>query len=233
MKIALVGYGKMGQIIEKLALSRGHSIVARLTSSNWDHTSLLDADTCMEFSHPQCVLENIYKIAKAKKQVIIGTTGWDDSMEQVRSIIEKNQIGALYSPNFSIGANALLKILEHAAVIMNAFKEYEVAGVDYHHKEKRDSPSGTAKVIAKVLEKSMSRINKVPFTSIRCGSIPGTHTILFDSPYDTISVTHEARNRNGFAQGAVLAAEWLQGKKGLYTFDRCIEEIIAEGQNEI
>jgi 4-hydroxy-tetrahydrodipicolinate reductase len=226
MKIALIGYGKMGQMIEKTALGRGHSIVARITSNQWDMEALLNADICLEFTHPDCVLENIRKIAELKKEVIIGTTGWHDEMELVRSIVEEHQIGALYSPNFSIGVNLLLEILAHASKVMNAFEEYDVAGIDFHHNRKKDSPSGTSLEIARTIEENMERINKVPFSSIRCGSIPGTHTVLFDSLCDTISITHEARNREGFAQGAVQAAEWLRGRKGLYTFAECMQEII-------
>ena len=226
MKIALIGYGKMGQMIEKAALERGHSIVARLTSKDWDMDALSKAEMCIEFTNPECVLDNIKKIAELKKEVVIGTTGWHDKMESVKSLVEEHQIGALYSPNFSIGINLLLDILAHAAKVINAFEEYDVAGIDYHHNRKKDSPSGTSLEIARTIEESMERIHKVPFSSIRCGSIPGTHTVLFDGPCDTISITHQARNREGFAWGAVQAAEWLKGRKGLYTFAECMQEII-------
>lgn len=227
MKIALIGYGKMGQMIEKAAISRGHTIVAKMTSKQWDREALLDADICIEFTRPECVLENIRKIAELKKDVIIGTTGWQDQSEEIQSIIKEHQIGALYSPNFSIGVNLLLEILTKASKIMNAFKQYDVAGIDFHHIEKKDSPSGTSLAIARTIEENMDRIEKVPFSSVRCGSIPGTHTVIFDSPCDTISITHEARNREGFAQGAVQAAEWLRGRKGFYTFSDCLQEIIS------
>lgn len=226
MKIALIGYGKMGQMLEKAALDRGHCIVARINSSQWDRQAVLNADICLEFTHPECVLENISRIAELKKDVIIGTTGWQGQMQLVQSIVEEHQIGALYSANFSIGVNLLLEILAHASKTINAFAEYDVAGIDLHHNQKKDSPSGTAMEIARTIENNMERIDKVPFTSVRSGSIPGTHTVLFDSPCDTISITHEARNREGFAKGAIQAAEWLQGKKGLYTFADCMQEII-------
>lgn len=225
MKIALIGYGKMGQMIEKIAISRGHVIIARINSNQWDMNALQSADTCIEFTQPDCVLENIQKLAELKKEVVIGTTGWHDKVNEIQSIVKKNQIGALYSSNFSIGINLLIEILAHASKVMDAFDEYDIAGVDYHHNKKKDSPSGTAMEIAKTIEKNMKRIDKVPFSSIRCGSIPGTHTVLFDSPCDTISITHEARNREGFALGAIQAAEWLRGKKGLYTFADCMQEM--------
>lgn len=226
MKIALIGYGKMGQMIEKIALCRGHTIVARMDSNEWDMNALQNADICIEFTQPDCVLKNIQRVAELKKEVIIGTTGWHDKVDEVHSIVKTNQIGALYSSNFSIGVNLLIEILAHASKVIDAFDEYDVAGVDYHHNKKKDSPSGTAREIAKTIEKNMKRIDKVPFSSIRCGSIPGTHTVLFDSPCDMISITHEARNREGFALGAVQAAEWLRGKKGLYTFADCMQEMI-------
>lgn len=226
MKIALIGYGQMGQMIEKAALVRGHSIVARINSHTWDEDALQMADICLEFTRPECVLENITKIAKAKKDVIIGTTGWDDKRELVRHIIEENKIGALYSPNFSIGVHLLLAILAHASQLIDAFDEYDVAGIEFHHNRKKDSPSGTGLEIAKTIEENMDRVKNLPFSSVRVGSIPGTHTVLFDSPCDTISITHEARNREGFAKGAVMGAEWLKGKSGFYTFNDCMQEII-------
>lgn len=228
MKIALIGYGKMGQMVEKAALSRGHSIVARMNSDQWDLDALQQADLCMEFTHPESVLNNIRRVAELKKELIIGTTGWHDKIEQVQSIVRENQMGALYSPNFSIGVNLLLEILTHASKIMNGFEEYDVAGIECHHNKKKDSPSGTALEIARTIEEQIERIDQVPFSALRCGSIPGTHTVLFDSPYDTISITHEARSREGFARGAVQAAEWLRGKKGLYTFADCMQEIIQK-----
>ena len=226
MKIALIGYGKMGQMIEKIALSRGHFVVARMTTDLWDMEALQQADLCMEFTHPHCVMENVKRAALAQKDIIIGTTGWQDQMREVQSLVKESHIGALYSPNFSIGVHLLLEIIAHTSKIMNAFEEYDVAAVEYHHNQKKDHPSGTALEIAKTIEENMERIDKVPFSSVRCGSFPGTHTILFDSPCDTISISHEARNREGFAKGAVIAAEWLLGKKGLYTFDQCMQELI-------
>jgi 4-hydroxy-tetrahydrodipicolinate reductase len=231
MKIALIGYGKMGQMVEKMALARGHTIVGRMTSDRWEMGGLQDADICIDFTRPESVLENVRKIAALKKAIVVGTTGWDEKMQVVQSLVEEHQIGLLYSPNFSIGVNLLLEILAHASKVFNAFEEYGVAGIEYHHSEKRDSPSGTALDIARTIERNMGRINRVPFSSIRCGSIPGIHTVLFDSPCDTILITHEARSREGFANGALLAAEWLKGKRGVYTFADCMREINKRGQD--
>jgi 4-hydroxy-tetrahydrodipicolinate reductase len=226
MKIALIGYGQMGQMIEKIALRRGHHIVARITADRWDMKALQQADLCMEFTHPQGVLANVRKVAEERKDIVIGTTGWQDSIKEVQSIVEKSSIGGLYSANFSIGVHLLLKILTNTSKLMSEFEDYDVAAVEYHHNRKKDRPSGTALEIAKTIEEHLKRIDQLPFSSVRCGSIPGTHTVLFDSPCDTISISHTARNREGFATGAVIAAEWLLGKKGLFTFDHCMTEII-------
>lgn len=226
MKIALIGYGKMGKMVEKAALDRGHSIIARMTFLQWDMEALKKADICIDFSHPNSVLENIHRIADLKKNMIVGTTGWDDKLEEVEEIVKKNQIGVLYSPNFSVGMHLFLQIIAHASKMMNAFDEYDIAGIEYHHNQKEDSPSGTAIKLTETIKEHLERAYRFNFSSVRCGSIPGTHTILFDSRCDTITMTHEARNREGFALGAVLAAEWLHGRKGLYTFAECLQEIM-------
>lgn len=228
MKIALIGYGKMGRMVEKSAQERGHEIVARINSGVWDMQAVQQADVCIEFTHPEAALENIKKLAHLKKEIIIGTTGWYDQLATVEALVKEAKIGALYSPNFSIGVNLLLNIVEHASKLLDGFNEYDVAGIEAHHQQKKDSPSGTALQIAKKVEDNMQRIDRMPFSSVRCGSIPGEHTVFFDSPCDTISITHTARNREGFAKGAVQAAEWLKGKQGLYTFDECVLSIITE-----
>lgn len=228
MKIALIGYGKMGHMVEKAALERGHSIIARVTASSLTLDAAEEADLWIEFSNPHSAVENILKATKLKKPIVVGTTGWYDQLELVRSAVEKQQIGAIYSPNFSIGVNLFFEMAAHAAKLFNGFPEYDVAGIEYHHRTKKDSPSGTALLAADAVEKNMNRIEKVPFSSVRCGSIPGTHTLLFDSFCDTLSITHEARNREGFASGAILAAEWVLEKKGLYSFGECIQELIQK-----
>lgn len=218
MKIALIGYGKMGRLVESIAIERGHAIVARCASKSWDMEALRQADLCIEFSHPDYVIEHIQLLASLKKDLIIGTTGWYDKLDQVEAIVAKEKIGALYAPNFSVGIYLLLEILNYASALINTHEEYDVAGIESHHQKKVDAPSGTAQAIARVIENNIQRVESLPFYSVRCGSIPGTHTILFDSCVDQITITHEARNREGFAKGAVQAAEWVLGKKGLYTF---------------
>lgn len=231
MKIALIGYGKMGRMVEKVALERGHVITSCISASSWDPDGASEADIWIEFSNPLSAVENILKAAKLKKPIVVGTTGWYEHVELVRSTVDKQRIGAVYSPNFSIGVNLFIEIASQVSKLLEDFPEYDVAGIEYHHNKKKDSPSGTALAIATAVEKNMKRIEKVPFSSVRCGSIPGTHSLLFDSPCDTISITHESRNREGFASGAILAAEWLHGKTGLYTFSECIQELIQKRQS--
>ncbi len=230
MKIALIGYGKMGQKVHKAAIDHGYQIVANISSPNWDSLALKDADCCIEFTNPQSAKENICKAANLKIPIVVGTTGWYDQLGEVKEIIETNQSAALYGPNFSVGVQIWMQLLSKAAKLMNQFHEYEAAGFEQHHSKKLDSPSGTALEMAKVVEKEMERIEQLPVSSLRCGSITGTHTLLFDSPCDQISITHTARNRDGFATGAIKAAEWLRGKKGLYTFSDYMHAIISEGQ---
>lgn len=225
MKIALIGYGQMGQQVEKAALRRGHTIVARLTSQHWDRDALQSADICIEFSRPESALDNVRQIAALKKNLIIGATGWYDRLPELESIVTQQGIGVLYGANFSLGVHLLMEILAHASKVIAPFEEYDVAGIEYHHNQKKDRPSGTALEIAKAVSSHMPHRDDLHFESVRCGSIPGTHTVLFDSPCDSITITHTARNREGFAEGAVRAAEWLQNKTGLYTFQDCVSSI--------
>lgn len=237
MKIALVGYGKMGRMVEDAAQKKGHTVIAKIGSQGdfpkITHESIGNADVCIDFSHPSCVLDNVKQMAALGKNVVVGTTGWYDQVDVVKAIVSENQIGCLYSPNFSLGVHLFLKIVSEAAALINHFGEYDVGVVESHHQKKSDSPSGTAQSIAKKLLENIKRKKRLVYdpiqealtpedmhvASIRCGFIPGTHEVLFDSRVDKITLKHEARSREGFADGAVVAAEWLQGKQGLYTMD--------------
>lgn len=221
MKIALIGYGKMGQLIDTIATAKGHTIVARVSPNSETKTitsqTIGNADVCIDFSHPDSVINNLQACASLNKNVIIGTTGWTDQLNEAHEIVKKYKIGCMHSANFSIGVNLFMQIVAHAAEIIDAFDEYDVGAFEFHHRHKIDSPSGTAKALTEILQSKSSRKKQCDFASVRCGSIPGTHTVLFDSPADTITLTHEARNREGFAKGAVAAAEWIRDKKGLLT----------------
>lgn len=208
MKLALLGRGKMGTMVEKAAAVRNHEIVG-----------IQSADVCIDFSHPDVVLANIKMAAELKKNIVVGTTGWYEHLPDIKTLIEVKGTGFLYSPNFSIGIHLFMKIVSRAAELLNSHQEYDVGGCESHHNQKADAPSGTAKALTEILKNYYDKAQNLQFSSIRCGHIPGTHTVLFDSPADSITLTHTARNREGFAQGAVCAAEWLHGKKGFYTLD--------------
>jgi 4-hydroxy-tetrahydrodipicolinate reductase len=205
MKIALLGYGKMGKMVEEIALQRNHEIVSK------------NADVYIDFSHPEAVLKNIEKAAEKNTNIVVGTTGWYDQLDQAQKIAEN--IGLLYSPNFSIGVYLFLQIVKEASQWMSDFSQYDVGLYEAHHNKKVDSPSGTAKLIAETITKKMKRKSPLEISSLRCGFIPGEHSVIFDSEVDQIQLSHKALNRKGFALGAVLAAEWLHGKKGFFTLD--------------
>ncbi len=225
MKIALLGYGKMGKLIEQAALEKGHTVVCRMTSNETDWDAIMDADVCIDFSEANVVIGNLQEAAKRGKNVVIGTTGWTGRLDEAKAIAENAGIGVLFAPNFSLGVHIFMKILERGAELIDRFEEYGVAGIEFHHAQKKDAPSGTALDICRRMEKRISRIDKLNMTAVRTGSVPGKHTIMFDSPYDTITLCHEARNRGGFAKGAVQAAEWLAGKRGFFEIDDFINGV--------
>jgi len=224
MKIALVGYGKMGKSIEQAAINCGHSITAIIDPKapvykEITEEALADADVCIDFSRPDCALENIRKAAAFKKNIVVGTTGWYDRLDEAKQLVETANTGLLYAPNFSIGITLFLKIIAEAAQLIAPWNLYDAAGMEIHHRQKADSPSGTAKKIAEVLDAYIPQKDKShTFTSIRVGGTVGTHSLIFDSPFDTITLTHTARNRDGYVNGALHAAEWLIGKQGFFTF---------------
>jgi 4-hydroxy-tetrahydrodipicolinate reductase len=211
MKISLIGYGKMGKMIEEEAVLRGHEIVDRIDPA-LEEKHLSDADVYIDFTHPDTVLSNITTVASWGKNIVVGTTGWHDKIDDITKIVKKNDIGLVYAPNFSLGVNLFMKMISFAANLMKHYPEYDIAGFEAHHNKKVDAPSGTAKELASLFDK------EIDFSSLRCGNIPGTHSIILDSEADTITLTHQARNRKGFALGAVLAAEWVVDKKGMHKF---------------
>jgi 4-hydroxy-tetrahydrodipicolinate reductase len=225
MKIALIGYGKMGKMTEEAAIEKGHQIVSIIDPkhSKMSLDILQDADLCIDFSHPDHVFDNIKKAAAFGKNLVVGTTGWYELIPQVKEVVSESGIGLIYSPNFSLGIHLFFKMIKQAAALMNAHDQYDVGGFESHHQQKVDTPSGTANALIDILLKEIPRKNKLNFPSLRCGSIPGTHAVIFDSPADSIELKHTARNRKGFAYGAIAAGEWLQGKKGFYTLDALFE----------
>lgn len=221
LKIALIGYGKMGKMVEQMAVKRSHEIVAIIDPKTEDRetvqNSLKKADVCIEFTQPNAVLGNIRTALSLGKNIVVGTTGWNDALKNVEKWVAESGTGLFYASNFSLGVNLFLKTVEKAADLFLNTGNYNVAGVEIHHQQKLDSPSGTAIAIQQTIARTGGK--SPSFSSVRCGSVPGTHTVYFDSPSDTITLTHQARNREDFALGAVSAAEWMQGKTGIYTME--------------
>ncbi|MCK4694731.1 MAG: 4-hydroxy-tetrahydrodipicolinate reductase [Candidatus Cloacimonetes bacterium] len=245
-KIAIIGYGQMGQLIEKLALENNCQVVTIIDpklDSEISEESLANVDVCINFTVPDVVLTNIDKISQLKKNIVLGTTGWSDKKEIIRKIVLKNDIGLIYASNFSLGMNLFFSIIDNSTKLMNQVSEYDIWGLEMHHNKKIDSPSGTAKILSEIVIKNTQnkshaqydRLNRkikqqeLHFGSIRAGNIPGTHLIGFDSVADTIEIKHIARNREGLAIGALKAANWIKGKKGIYDFKKVFSEIINKG----
>jgi 4-hydroxy-tetrahydrodipicolinate reductase len=250
MEVLLVGYGRMGKEVETVCAARGHRIVARVDPVAGDHqevtADLADrADCAVEFSVADAVVANARRYGEFSLNAVVGTTGWYDDLETVEKIVRKRKTGYLYGSNFSIGARLFFRLVAEAVRMMNPFPEYDVAGLEVHHRRKKDSPSGTAREIARIiLENSVRktsvatdrldrtiRENELHFASVRGGEFPGIHRVFFDSAADTVELSHTARNRSGFALGAVLAAEWLAAKRGLFTVDEFIGDLLAGVRN--
>lgn len=223
MKIGLFGYGKMGQLTAQMAQERGHAVATVITDSKPMQKIPDEVDVMIDFSQGKGVLDHIQLCIQSKKPLIIGTTGWEEHLSAAKTMIEGASIGCLYSPNFSIGVHLFKQIVSFAAELMQPFEQYDMSGIEFHHKEKTDAPSGTAKALRDEILKKLPRLKDFQFSSVRCGSFPGTHTLCIDGPADTIILSHEARNRNGFAEGAVLAAEWIIDKKGFFTLNDMLQ----------
>lgn len=230
MKIALVGYGKMGKEIEKIAIGRGHSIVLTIDINNQEDftiDNLKKADVVIEFTTPKTAYNNYLQCFKAGVPVVSGSTGWTDKFDEIASICKESGNTFFYSSNYSLGVNIFFELNRKLAAIMNKFPQYDVCVEEAHHNQKLDAPSGTAITIAKdilanVERKKDWRLNEFKSTdelqvvSTRLGTIPGTHIVTYDSADDTLEIKHSAKSRRGLAFGAVLAAEFVQGKKGVF-----------------
>lgn len=221
MKIALIGYGKMGRMVEQAARSHDIEVACVVTSGGVLRGQLADADVCIEFTEPGAVIENIKAAAAAKIPIVVGTTGWYDRIDEARKLVEESGIGLVYGANFSIGVNLMFMVSQYAAGLFSRFTAYDPFIEEAHHKFKKDAPSGTAIYLRQVVEQEYGR--EIPIASTRAGYIPGTHTLGFDSEADTLTITHVARNRTGFAEGALLAARWIVGRKGFHEFIRTLD----------
>jgi len=233
MKIALLGYGKMGKMIEEMASLRNTEVCERfwdvkpLKADTQSRELLKDVDVLVDFSVPDAVLDNVKTAISLGKNMVIGTTGWHQQALQISNLIKNSEIGCVHAPNFSIGINLFYKIAGFAAQIMSAFEEYDPHLSEAHHKFKIDAPSGTALMLKKIVAESYDPEN-IPVSSVRAGYIPGTHLLEFDSKVDYITLKHTARNREGLALGALTAAEWICGRKGLYSFEEVLNEILQK-----
>ena len=225
MKIALLGYGKMGKIIEQIAVSRGHQIVIKASKDS--KYNITDADVAIEFSVPSAAVENISNCLKHQIPVVSGTTGWLDHYDEMFKLCNDEKGAFLYASNFSLGVNLFFELNRYLAKMMSQFKQYDAAIEEIHHTQKLDKPSGTAITLAQGIIKEHEGYNhwkldesytqNIPIYAKRLPEVPGIHTISYVSDVDTISISHEAHNRNGFALGAVMAAEWIVGKKGVFS----------------
>mgnify|MGYP001547600299 FL=1 len=226
MKIALVGYGKMGKIIDEIATQRNHEIVARLNESPTSG-NLNNADVVIEFSNPEVAFNNIKTCLENNIPVICGTTGWLDQKPEIEKIAAENNTAFLYGSNFSLGVNLFFALNEKLADLMKNFPEYNVQLEEIHHTHKKDAPSGTAISLAEGIIKNNQRFEgwkldetkdkELGIFAIREDEVPGTHSVFYKSSVDEIEIKHTAYSRNGFALGAVIAAEWIQGKTGNFS----------------
>jgi len=226
MKIALLGYGKMGQTIEKIAVDRGHEIVLKIDKDSPKYDITI-ADVAIDFSIPNSAVSNIRNCLNNEVPIISGTTGWLDQFEEMRSLCSKSKGAFIYASNYSLGVNIFFELNKQLAKMMNNLDQYNVSMEEIHHKQKLDEPSGTAITLAEgVIEHTKNtnweldkktQDNTIPISAIRSPNVPGTHSITYDSIVDKIDIKHTAHNRQGFALGAVIAAEWIIGKQGVFS----------------
>jgi 4-hydroxy-tetrahydrodipicolinate reductase len=232
MNIALIGYGKMGKAIEEIAVSRGHSVVVKFNSQNpLESSQLRTTDVAIEFSQPDLALKHIKLCADGQIPIVVGTTAWEEHLQEIIDHIGKREASLIYSSNFSIGINLFFEMNKHLARLMNDKTDYVASITEIHHTQKIDAPSGTAVTLAKDLISNHSVYSSwklkedaqdfgesdLPISAIREENVPGTHLISYTSEIDTLTIKHQAHNRKGFALGAVIAAEFIHKKQGVYT----------------
>lgn len=234
MKIALLGYGKMGKTIERIALEKGHRVVFKSSSSTTEG-SLTDADVAIEFSTPETAVKNISRCFESGIPVISGTTGWLERYDEILKKCEACNGGFIYASNFSIGVNLFFDLNTYAAKLMNSWKEYTIDIEEIHHIQKKDAPSGTAIKLAEDIIKNSAKktwklgdgtVDELSIFSKRIEDVKGTHIVSFTSEVDTITIKHQAHSRDGFAFGALLAAEWLHHKKGVYSMKDVLQNMM-------
>ena len=220
-RVAIIGDGKMGQAIRDLAIAKGWTVAALIgeresaAGRGLTKATLGDADVAVEFTEPGAAVANITATLRAGVPIVVGTTGWYDDLAKVTTVANETGVGMLWSPNFSLGVNVLIELSRYAGTLLRELTEFDAHIVEMHHTRKKDAPSGTAIAIAKAASDGLDR--PVPITSVRTGSVPGTHELIFDGTFEQLVLTHVARDRRVFAEGALTAAEWLIGKRGVFT----------------
>ncbi len=240
-KIAIIGYGKMGKCIEDIAIKNNMNITDIFDIDNMlCLNKIYDFDVAIDFSTPDSIMEHISILNKMKKNIVIGTTGWYDNLKQVEEDCKKSGNGVVWASNFSIGIQIFSKLAKEVALLINKFEGYDIFMSELHHNNKIDSPSGTAKTIANIILENNNRKTKINtellnrkiepnelhISSLRGGNIFGIHTVFVDSENDTIEIQHTAKNRNGLATGAILAAKWIYNKTGFYNFADILDNIL-------
>ncbi len=232
--LAIIGDGKMGQAIRQLALERGWHvsvIVGERESAEGvgiSRKSLGEPDVAVEFTQPSAAVVNVTACLRASVPVVVGTTGWYESLPELTRISHDTGTPLLWSPNFSLGVNVMIEVSRFAASLMAGLDEFDAHIIETHHTKKKDAPSGTAIAIAKAASDALER--PIPTTSVRTGSVPGTHELIFDGAFEQLSIRHEARDRRVFAEGALRAADWLVGKKGVFTM-RDVLDLSSRGKS--
>ncbi len=235
MKLALLGYGKMGQVIERIAVERGHEIVLKKTSSS-TFEGLKEADVAIDFSVPDAAIKNISECLNSGVPVVSGTTGWLENYEKMVTLCNEKKGAFIYSSNFSLGVNLFFELNDYLAKMMSKFNQYQVSMEEIHHTHKLDKPSGTAISLANGIinhtkHKNWSIENSKPddlFIDVkRIDAVPGTHSVFYTSNVDTIEIKHTAHSRDGFAIGSIIAAEWIIGKKGVFTMKDVLDSVVC------
>ena len=236
MKLALIGYGAMGQLVAKLASEQGHQVVLKLDIDDADRgveelaNALRGCDVAIDFSVADTVLKNAEACARAGIPIVVGTTGWQSQVDDVQRIVTEHNGALIYGANFSLGVQVFYRIAARAAELFRDLESYDGFIEEAHHKRKRDAPSGTGVQLRNIIAGGLGR--DVPVTSTRAGYIPGAHRLGFDSAADQITLTHTARSREGFAAGALVAAGWIIGRKGVYEFSEVFDQILQERKSE-
>jgi 4-hydroxy-tetrahydrodipicolinate reductase len=246
-KLCLIGYGKMGKMIHQLSADKDCEVVSIIDPQVAGHAtqissqSLNDADVAIDFSHPAVVLSNLETLIKLRQSTVVGTTGWHQELPRIAAAAKAANIGFLYGANFSVGMNLFSRVIAQAVEIFDRFEDYDLLAYEKHHAQKADSPSGTAIDLAQLILAKSSRKNTViwdrlqrkpqpdelHFASLRGGKIPGTHSLAFDSEADTIELSHVVRSRDTFAFGALMASRWLADKKGVFSFQEMVQDILC------